>query len=86
MAVFWYKCKCGASLRKLLEKAVPQVCSSCGKKMARSPRPVTTKTNEVLDNGLMVNRVERLVNAEEIYKERSRRDSEEHATEIPVVL
>lgn len=87
MALFYYVCKkCEVVTRRILDRPAGQVCPKCGKGMRRLPKPVTTKTNEVLDNGVMVNRVERLVDAEAIYKERSRRDAEENAPKVYVKL
>jgi hypothetical protein len=54
--------------------------------MKRNPKPVTTATKETLDNGIMVKRVERLVDAEEIYRERSRKHSEENKQSVGVSI
>lgn len=80
MGVYHYKCnKCQTSIRKILAKAEIVYCETCKSKLKRDPKPLTTKQNEVLDNGIQTKAVERMVDAEEIYKERSRMDSEANA-------
>ena len=46
---------------------------SCGKRLKRTPTP-STLVRESLDNGAMTHRVERLKDAEELYKDRAAKD------------
>jgi len=42
--------------------------------MKRTPRPPSTIVKEMLDNGAMTKRVERLKDAEELYRQRAKND------------
>jgi len=80
MPIYHFQCvKCQKSSRRLLPQEIPVLCKLCGELLLRDPKPLTTSTKEVLDNGLMVRSIERLVDAEEIVKERSRQDAIENA-------
>lgn len=47
----------------------------CSGTYARAPKPPSTLVTESLDNGIMARRVERIADAERIYKERARNDT-----------
>jgi len=49
-------------------------CKMCGKCVKRDPSPPTTQSKETLDNGAMPHAVERLKDAEELYKDRAEND------------
>jgi putative FmdB family regulatory protein len=59
-------------LRKVEKAADPVECPHCKVGMERAPMPPTSMVKEVLDNGLMSRKVERLANAEEIGRDRSK--------------
>lgn len=42
----------------------------CGLEMVRDPRPPSSRVTEVLDNGLMNKRLERLADAERLFADR----------------
>lgn len=68
---------CSERERKLLkpgEQIRAWECSKCGASLRREPKPPTTQMLESLDNGAMVRRVERLQNAEELYRDRAKND------------
>lgn len=82
MPLYYYRCcKCGQSQRKIQapEEAVKlQECSRdipgkgpCGYVLQREPRPPSTQVMETLDNGVMTKRLERLADAERLFKERN---------------
>lgn len=78
MAWFTYKCKvCGYEFRKVLDERVPTVpcelSDTCQGEAAPVLKPCHVKIVEQLDNGVMVRKVERLHNIEEILEERSDR-------------
>lgn len=72
MPAYHLKCdKCQKSLRKLLPKFEAMTCE-CGGQFERiDPTKVTAQIKEVLDNGVMVRKVERLHNIDQLVKERS---------------
>lgn len=75
MALFTYRCRsCGASARRIQAAADPPTCAGCGKKMGRFENPPKAQVKEVLDNGVMSRRVERLADAEELYHDRAVND------------
>ena len=70
MALYCYVCECGEKLSRILKKDEEQLCKACGKKMARNPSPPHSQVVESLDNGNMPRKVERLADAERLYKDR----------------
>lgn len=76
MPMYNYQCpECEQNFRLLLkpERALePMPCATCGSVMIRKPQPPTSMVKEVLDNGLMSRKIERLANAEEIGRDRSK--------------
>lgn len=75
-----FRCaKCDSTARRLWSKspcldapnAPPKapVCK-CGEQMERDMKPPTTQVVEVLDNGAMAKRLERLADAPRLFKER----------------
>jgi DNA-directed RNA polymerase subunit RPC12/RpoP len=77
MPAFYLKCnKCSKELRRILTKFTEIKCD-CGEVMQR-----TDKTNpsamikEVLDNGAMIRKVERIHNIDELVKQRSKEPDE----------
>ncbi len=76
MPLYYFECKkCNRQLRKILPgrvgKGLPH-CPECGVNMERLHKPPTTQVLETLDNSLMPKKVERLANAEQLYKDRSK--------------
>jgi hypothetical protein len=51
-------------------KAKIRACT-CGGDMVRCPKPFTSQAVETIDNGFMVKKVERLVDATRIYRDRA---------------
>lgn len=76
MPMYRFKCpECSSEVRILRrpEKAGDAVeCPHCKVPMKRNAQGASSKVVEVLDNGIMSRRVERLANIEEINKERSK--------------
>ena len=79
MPLFYFKCsECQkprtviCSVKKVDDK---RTCDSCEGELVRTPVGPGTSCVETLDNGLMAKKIERLSNAEEIYRERSEKDS-----------
>lgn len=78
MPLYYYYCsECSLEKKRIVDVPVEQPCPKCNKNMARSPRPPTSQVMEVVDNGLMSKRVERLNDIESILKERSDKHSRE---------
>jgi hypothetical protein len=74
MAWFSYNCKEHGTFRISLEKRLKEAdCPVCGQKSPVILKPGTVRVTEILDNGAMVKRVERLHNVEEIMREREKK-------------
>lgn len=79
MPCFWYHCQpCGKrqafmGKSQTEESTTPRECKVCAGPVVREISVVTSRTVETIDNGLMSKPVERLANAQEIYKERAHR-------------
>jgi ribosomal protein L37AE/L43A len=76
MPVYHFKCpNCGFADRKILTPEAVRVinfhCKKCATKMERNAQPPTTQITETLDNGVMVRKLERLADAEQIFHERA---------------
>jgi hypothetical protein len=70
MPIYFYECKaCSFVTRRLLSKELPYIDCNCGATAQRCPKPPTVRITETLDNGVMVKRVERLADAEQIHDE-----------------
>lgn len=81
MPLYVYQCEGCSEQKQRIRKAVdantPFDCEFCGNgKMVRKPQPPSARAVEVLDNGLMAKRVERPADAERLFKERAKADSE----------
>ncbi len=77
MPIYFFSCAdCLEEARKLLKpEALDSMvffCPKCHKPMERSPQPPTSRVTETLDNGIMVRKVERLADAEQIHRERAK--------------
>lgn len=77
MAMYCYKCStCGATARFLADPATKQglvpCLASCGGAMERDQRGPSSRVTEVIDTGGMPRSLERLADAERIYKERAK--------------
>jgi putative FmdB family regulatory protein len=74
MPLFNYRCSsCGLTksvIRRFKAKKNPPSCS-CGTVMTRAPKPPSSRVVETIDNGVMPKRVEKLVDAERLFKERA---------------
>lgn len=72
MAWFTYTCKEHGSFKaSLLKREKTAPCKVCGIPSAIQLKIGTTRTVEILDNGAMARRVERLHNIEEIMDEQA---------------
>lgn len=75
MPVFNYRCvSCGYKFGKMAATRNPPPCPKCGGDCRSDPTGPTAQVNEILDNGLMPRRLERLRDAERLYKERAQND------------
>ena len=79
MPLYNFKCEtCSLATRTIAggeaEASSKIKTCKCGGKMVRSPKPFTSQAVETIDNGFMVKKVERLVDAARIYKERADAD------------
>jgi len=72
MAVYHYVCPKCELFVKTFKKGLK--CNKCGTEMVRNSTGSRYDVKEVLDNGIMARRVERLKDIEEIMKDRSRTD------------
>lgn len=75
MPLYNFVCsKCGTKKRRIFsveESKKPQPCPQCKADMERDQTGPTRQVMERLDNGLMPRAVERLSEAERLYKERA---------------
>lgn len=75
MPLYNFKCpKCGKAKRKICsaeQSKDPIACSDCSTTLERAPSGATSQVKERLDNGLMPRAVERLADAERLFKERA---------------
>lgn len=69
--------KCQKTLRKILPKFEGLKCSCGGDLLRTSADQVSTVVKEILDNGVMVRKVERIHNVDELMKERSKQPKED---------
>jgi hypothetical protein len=74
MPIYYYRCpKCDKTNRRLLaseaEADKTLLLCQCSEEMVRAPQPPTARITETLDNGIMVRKLERLADAEQIHKE-----------------
>lgn len=80
MPLLYFRCgKCrvdGRALVSVAKMKAPHPCPVCKEPMQRSPRPISSKIVETLDNGLMSRRVERPADSERLFKERAAADNE----------
>lgn len=77
MALYHFICQgCGEATRRILEPSEVNglTCKGCGAALKRDPQPPSTQVLERLDNGAMARRVERLSNAEQLYRDRANAD------------
>lgn len=74
MPLFRYSCSncdCVKSLiRRIGATAKAPVCL-CGTTMTRTSKPPSSRVVETIDNGVMPKRVEKLIDAERLFKERA---------------
>lgn len=75
MPAYFFRCgTCGTPTQLLLTPArarEEQKCA-CEGVLVREPRPPTSRTVEVLDNGTQSKKLERLADAERIYREHAK--------------
>lgn len=73
MPLYCYQCStCKKTARRICspdESKTAPIC--CEKPMKRTPKPITSRCVEVLDNGVMPKKLERLVDAERLFRERA---------------
>jgi DNA-directed RNA polymerase subunit RPC12/RpoP len=88
--LYHFKCSgCGEIMRRLwdvkrFEDREPWFCGGCGGEVVYDPRPPTSRTTEVLDNGVMVRQVERLVDAPQLFRDRNAA-TEQGRRDFPVI-
>jgi len=77
MAAFYFWCDtCDVQVRKYLNKTpVDEVCPTCNSPLRRTVQAASTRVVEMLDNGVMRRSVERLSDAERLFKDRSKQGS-----------
>lgn len=73
MPMYHFCCEAGHEVRKLLkpEEVKQALLCECGLPLSRKVKGPSSQAVEVLDNGVMAKSVERLVDAERLYSERS---------------
>jgi hypothetical protein len=85
MALYNFRCTgpCRSTKRKILKAdqlktVVGKLCgnSDCGGVWEREPTGPTNQVYETLDNGLMPHKVERLADAERLFKERAKNNKD----------
>lgn len=74
MPLYHFRCEaCLTVKRRILtpeqSKNASETCPECGAGMVRDVKPPTARVVEVLDNGAMSRRVERLADAERLFRE-----------------
>jgi hypothetical protein len=84
MPRYFFGCdSCGANVQRIFritfEKLPPgkkadAVKCKCGATLFRMHTPPTTQVKEILDNGIMAHRIERLKDVEQLAKDRARHD------------
>lgn len=76
MPLYNFNCNlCGKNKQRICNaKESKEIIScDCGGQFMRNPLPPTTRITETLDNGIMPRKVERLSEAERLFKERSQK-------------
>jgi transcription elongation factor Elf1 len=76
MPIFNLECpSCNRSKKVLrkIESEIKDITCKCGAKMQRKSQPLSTKTTEIIDNGLMAKKVEVLSNIEEAVETRKQK-------------
>lgn len=78
MPLFNYKCKCGMTRRVMVDLEPDSMLCKCGLQMDRNYGAVSSQQTEVLDNGWMPRRIERLAKAEDLHHDyaKSKEDKE----------
>lgn len=77
MPLYHFACEaCQLAVRRIMAAAdVGQArCPACSGPLRRDARGPTVKVTETLDNGFMVRKLERLADAERLFKERAATD------------
>lgn len=74
MPIYYFRCpQCDDSTRRLLKPEQIDdfvlYCTKCGEKVERLSMGPSVRITETLDNGVMVRRLERLADAEQIHDE-----------------
>lgn len=75
MPLYKFKCvACGKRHRVLTSGKAPRtVCDDCGEEMFRDATGPSSRVVEVLDNGIMPRRLERLANAADLAREKGKK-------------
>lgn len=78
MPMYYFTCDSCAESQGLRlkpgEQKAPRACPKCGTALRRDPRPPSTQVMESIDNGIMPRRVERLADAQRLFKDRAAND------------
>jgi hypothetical protein len=75
MPLYDMRCpSCKKTCKKLTAKLPKIICAPCNVAMVRDFNAPGCQVNEVLDNGHMPRKIERLRDAEALYRDRSKRD------------
>lgn len=83
MPLYAFHCTpCGLDVSRLFEQdpakgPVVVLCPSCRNPVQRKARGPSTRIVEVLDNGVMTKRLERLSDAERLYWERNKKPDQD---------
>ena len=81
MPLYYFKCVGCKTPKSVICKSKdlkkPRFCLECGQSLVRAPKGFSSNITETLDNGIMVRKIERIAGAEEIFKERAKKDSRE---------
>lgn len=76
MPVFCLQCpQCFKTYSKLLKEKIEidqEKCTTCSSFLERKLSEFSSQSTEVIDNGIMIRQVEKLINAEELLQERSK--------------
>lgn len=75
MALYYFICECGNEFRKILDSddEIKTICPKCkSDKIIRESHPINVQQKEILDDGRMYKKIERFVNAQELYKNRDK--------------
>lgn len=74
MPIYLFKCGCQEGKTLLLpakDRDLPRTCAVCNQPLKREMGRPTTRVVEVIDNGIMAKKLERLADAERLFSDRA---------------